>query len=72
MHARLKSSAGASLVVHWGRGTSQVVDLIHFQEQLLHHIMPDELEVGLANEMCHILLTACEEVVYADHLQASK
>ena len=49
-----------------------MVDLIHFQEQLLHHIMPDELKVGLADEVCHILLASCEEVVYADHLQARR
>ena len=46
-----------------------MVYLVHFQEQLLHHIVPDELKVGLADEVCHILLAACEEVVHADDLQ---
>ncbi len=47
-----------------------MVYLVHFQEQLLHHIMPDELKVDLANEVRHVLLAACEKVVHADDLQA--
>jgi len=46
-----------------------VIDLVHFQQQLLHHIVPDQLKVCLSNQVCHILLAACEEVVYTDDLQ---
>lgn len=60
---------GVLLVVHWRCRAGQVVDLVHLQEQLLHHIMPDQLKVRLAQQVCHILLAACEEVVHTDHLQ---
>lgn len=57
-----------SLVVHGGCRAGQVVDLVHFQHDGLHHIVTDELKVGLANQMLHILPAASKEAVQADHL----
>lgn len=55
--------------MHWGGRAGQVVDLVHLQQQLLHHIVPDQLKVVLADEVRDVLLAACEEVVHADDLQ---
>ena len=46
-----------------------MIDLVHFQQQLLHHIVPDQLKICLSNQVCHILLAACEKVVHTDDLQ---
>ena len=45
-------------------------DLVHLEEDGLNHIMTDELEVGLPNEVCDVLLAPGEEIVHADHLRA--
>jgi hypothetical protein len=60
--------AVCTLVVH-GRGwAGQVIDLVHFQQQLLHNVVAYQLKVCLAQQVCHVLLAASEEVVHADHL----
>ena len=43
-------------------------DLIHLQQDLLHHVMADKLKVGLAKQVRDVLLAASEKVVDADYL----
>lgn len=52
-----------------GRGrASKVVDLIHLQQNGLHHIVADQLESWVSKMMNNILLPPCEEVVDHDHI----
>lgn len=46
-----------------------MVDLVHFQQDGLHHVMPDQLKVELAQQVGDVVLAAREEVVHADDLQ---
>lgn len=43
--------------------------LIHLKKDGLNHIVADELKVGLANQVCDVVLAAGEEVVKADDLE---
>ncbi len=52
------------LVVNWGCGACQMIDLIDFQKQRLNNIMADELKPRISKMMHHILLPASEEVVH--------
>jgi hypothetical protein len=45
-----------------------VVHLVHLQQDGLHHVVADELKVGLVQQVGHIVLGAGEEVVQADDL----
>lgn len=45
-----------------------MIDLVNLQKELFHHIMTNELKVGLADQVRHVLLAASEEVINADDL----
>ena len=45
-----------------------MVDLVHLQQDLLHHVVPDHLEVGPPDQVGDVLLRPREEVVKADDL----
>ena len=47
-----------------------MVDLVHLKHELLHHVMSDDFKVVLAQQMPHIILAACEEVVHANDLHS--
>lgn len=57
---------GVELVVDRGRRAGKVVDLIHLQEKRLHHIVADELEIGVPEVMHQVLLPPREEIVHHD------
>jgi hypothetical protein len=46
-----------------------VEDLVHLQRDGVHHVVPDQLEVGLPDQVLDVLLAAGEEVVEANDLQ---
>lgn len=48
-----------------------MVNLIHFQQNWLHHIMSNQLEPRIAEQMHHILLPPREEIVNDDHIVSS-
>ena len=52
-------------------GTSQVEDLVDFQQHGFDDVMAEELETAVAEQVFHVLATACEEVVEADDLVAA-
>jgi hypothetical protein len=47
-----------------------VVDLVHLQQDWLDDIVPDQLKVGLVQQVHDVVLGAGEKVVQADDLQA--
>ncbi len=66
----LKSSVDGSLVVHWGGRAGQMVDLVHLQQQLLYHNVPDQLKIVLANQVRNVLFAAREKIVHTDDLHS--
>jgi hypothetical protein len=54
---------GYPLVVDRRRRAGQMVYLVHFQQDGLHYIVPDQLKVDFAQQMCHIVLAASEKAV---------
>lgn len=67
-HVRWRSNA---LVMHRGGWAGQVVNLVDLNEERLTHVMANKLEVGQADQVCDVVLAACEEIVNADHLQGT-
>ncbi|KAB8106833.1 hypothetical protein EE612_041336, partial [Oryza sativa] len=63
---------GVVLVVHGGRRARQVVDLVHLQEDRLHDVVPDHLEVRVAGVVQHVLLPPREQVVHHHHAVAAR
>lgn len=55
------------LVMNRGSRASQVVDLIHLEQDRLDHIMPDELKPRISEMVQKVLLPSREEVVNNDH-----
>src|SRR5690606_8027606 len=51
-----------------GSGAGEVVDLINFNFERVDDVVADELEVRVAHQVLHILLSAGKKVVHADHL----
>ena len=51
------------------RGTGQVVDLVHVDEDRLGHIVPDHLEILKVEQMLDVLAAAGEEVVETDDVR---
>ncbi|KAL4376791.1 hypothetical protein GQ457_02G002570 [Hibiscus cannabinus] len=49
------------------RGASEMVDLVNFQQQRLHDVVSDELEVRVSEMVHDVLFSAGEEVVDDDH-----
>ena len=47
-----------------------MIDLIHFDKERIHYVMMNELKVGMADPVFHIVLSAGEKVVQTDHLMA--
>jgi len=56
------------LVVDRRSGTGQIVYLINFEEDGLHHVMSYEFEIGFFQEMTHVLLSTGEEIVQAQNI----
>jgi len=69
--ARLDRLDRVVLVVDGAGGASQVVDLVDFEQDLLDDIVPDELKVGLADQVGDVFFGAREKVVEADDVVAS-
>jgi hypothetical protein len=51
-----------------GRGTCKIVDLINFQKDRLRHIVSQQLETRVVEEMHDVLTPACEEVIETKNL----
>jgi hypothetical protein len=50
------------LVEDGGGGARQVVDLVDLEEDGLDHVVADELELGVAQVVHHVILAACHTV----------
>mmetsp|Transcript_6000 Transcript_6000/g.24330 ORF Transcript_6000/g.24330 Transcript_6000/m.24330 type:complete len:390 (+) Transcript_6000:49-1218(+) len=70
-HVGLDRLHRIELVVHGRGGARQVVHLVALQQDGLHDIVSDDLEVGLADVVLDVLLGAGEEVVQAHHVIAA-
>src|SRR5713226_8625770 len=55
------------LVMDRRRGTSQVINLIDFEQDGFNHIVPQELKPGVAEEVRNIPSPSREKIVEADH-----
>lgn len=51
--------------MHRRSGASEMIDLIHFQQDRLHNIMPDQLKPRITEVVDQILLPPCKKVI--DH-----
>jgi hypothetical protein len=70
LHAGLRRLHGVVLVVD-GRGrASQIVDLIDFDVEGERHVVPDQLEALVPDQMVDVRLGAGEEIVDADDVVA--
>jgi hypothetical protein len=58
------------LVVDGARGASQVVDLVDFHIKRERHVVADDLEARIGNEMRDVPAAAGEEIVDADDFVA--
>lgn len=59
------------LVVDGRCWACQVEDLVNLQQDGLNNIMPDQLKVGLAQQVHDVVLGPSEEVIQADDLHMS-
>jgi hypothetical protein len=50
------------------RRAGEVVDLVDFEPDRHRHVVPDQLEVGFAQQVGDVRLLAGEKVVEADHV----
>lgn len=57
---------GIELVVGWGGGAGEVVDLVDLELEGVDHIMANQLEVGIGKQVRDIRFPAGEEVIEAD------
>jgi len=55
------------LVVHGRSGAGQIVNLIDFELERIHHIVAHQLEIRIVEQVRDIALTTSEEVVHTDH-----
>ena len=52
--------------MRWGGRAGEVVNLIHLNIERLRDVVPDELEVRIAQEVGDVLFAAGEQIVHAD------
>ena len=67
-HRGLGRLDGIVLVMHGTRRTGKIVYLIHFQTNWLRHIVADELEIGISEEMPDVVLAPREKIVQTDDI----
>ena len=58
---------GIILVVHGTGRTSQIEDFIDFQIKRKSYVVPDDLELGTAEESTEVVLATSVEVIHAQH-----
>jgi len=58
---------GIELVMDRGGRASEMVDLVHFQEERLNDVMSDEFEIGIPEMVHHVFFPSCEEIVNHNH-----
>ena len=66
---RITVHAAYALIVDGGGWAGQMVYLVNLQQYALHHIMPDDFEVGFAQQVLDIFFAASEKVIQANDLQ---
>ena len=69
-HGALRGLHGVLLVVDGRGGAGEVVDLVELPPEGLGHVVQDERELGIAEEVVDVGLRAGEEVVERRHLVA--
>lgn len=68
VHAGLGGLDRVVLVVHRRGRAGQVVDAVHLHVERKCHVVADELEAGVVQQVADVVLATGEEVVQADHL----
>jgi len=58
------------LIVDGGRGTGQIIYLIHFKEYGMNQVVAYQFKIGPADEMTDISLVAGKEIVQAEDFMA--
>jgi hypothetical protein len=59
---------GVVLVVGGRCGTRKVVDPVDLELEGINHIVPDEFESGIANEMVNVRLATGEKIIQTDDI----
>ena len=54
----------------WCRGTSHIVDLVHFKKNRKRHVVPNQFKVRTIEQVDDVGLLARKKVVEADHVVA--
>lgn len=70
VNGRLHGLHGIVLVMHRACRAGEVENPVHLEAQRLRHIVADELEIRLAQQMADIRLGAREQIVEADDVGA--
>jgi hypothetical protein len=66
MHARLRRLHRIMLVVDRGSGTGEIVNLIDLQIERKGHVVPDQFEVRMTNQVLDVTSRSGEEIVDAE------
>ena len=69
-HARLHGLDRIVLVMNRRGGAGEIVDLIDFEQDRLDHIMAQQLETAVIEQVRDVLASPGKEVVEADHFVA--
>ena len=67
-HRTLRRLDGVLLVVDWRSGAGEVVDFVELPPERLRHVVEDEREALVAQELVDVLLRSREEVVESRNL----
>ena len=60
-------------LIRLGRGgTGEVIDLVDFQKDGPHDVVPDQLEVRTGEQLLDVVAAAREEIVEAQHVVAAR
>jgi hypothetical protein len=51
-----------------GCGTRKVVDPVHLELKGINHVVPDEFESGISNEMLNVRLATGEKIIQTDDI----
>jgi hypothetical protein len=50
------------------RWTGQIVDLIHFNVEWKGHVVPQQFETGISQQMQNVVAAAGKEIIYAKNV----
>ena len=70
-HAGLGRLHRIELIMDRRCGAGEIVDLIHFDKQRMRHIVPQEFEIPVVEQMMNIATLAGEKIIDAENFVAA-